>query len=234
MTTHRAWLDDEYEDETLTAVSEYTDNDGRRWWTFGMGGMGIGAEIVPGVSPQPGDRIRLWGRGFGYAVRGIAINQHVLRYETEDEISARFKREGEKMDRKRREEFEAAGRAELDAKYAALPPVFQRRLDKFRANNPEFRWKYEGYEMFCCEQAVAFATTLRSAEAIREFRELPYEEQRKRVPAMDDSHSGNTFGAACALAVWYLEQPENVVAAYGALAPLVGSKEYGCVPKEAP
>jgi hypothetical protein len=51
------------------------------------------------------------------------------------------------------------------------------------------------------------------------------------VPGFDDDHSGNTFGCSVKLALLSLEQPEGVVLIHGALSPLVGSKEYGCVPR---
>jgi hypothetical protein len=61
---------------------------------------------------------------------------------------------------------------------------------------------------------------------------LPYERQRKQMPAMSDQHSGNTFGAAVNLARLYLMWPDLVPEQYGALAPLVGSKDYGDIPPE--
>lgn len=223
----RAWADPEYEDEVLTEVLDGGDG----WWSLMMGSMGIGAPKRADHTPQVGERVRLWGRGIGYPVRGIAVGTVVLRYETEQEMRARFARESEAREREQRAAHEA-NRAQTEARVAALPEPFRRRIARFRANNPDFGWKYEGYELFVCEQAVVIANALQSPGAIRAWRELPWEAQRAAVPGLDDGHSGNTFGAACVLAHWYLTEPENVVREHGALAPLVGSVEYGEVSQE--
>lgn len=59
--------------------------------------------------------------------------------------------------------------------------------------------------MFCCEQAVVIADALKTPDAIDAWRALPWDEQVKAVP-IDDGHSGNTFGFACALAKAYLAE----------------------------
>jgi hypothetical protein len=217
----RAWDDEQYEDETLTDVT-----DGGDYWSLSMGGMGIAAPKRPGHTPQIGERVRLWGKGFGYPVRGIAVGDVVLRYETEREMRERFDREAAQREREQRAAYEAA-REQTEARVAALPEVLRRRIARFRANNPDFGWKYEGYELFVCEQAVVIADALKAPGAIQAWRDLPWEAQVAAVPGLDDGHSGNTFGAACVLAHWYLTQPENVVHQHGALSPLVGSDEYG-------
>lgn len=235
--SHRAFADAEYEDFELTEVTESGD-----WYDLRFDGMGIGLrkqydDAPPhGIVPKVGDIVREWGRGFGYPVRGMAFfngtEWRVAYYRTEQEDRDHSAALAIMAEAKREAEFERSGRAELDAKYAALPPIFQRRIDKFRANNPDFRWKYEGYEMFTCEQAVVIADALKTREAIEAWRDLSWEEQRRAVPGLSDDHNGNTFGAACVLAVLYLEHPEGVEQMHGALAPLVGSAEYGCVPRE--
>lgn len=240
MATHRAFSDSQYEDERLTAVTESADGFDLRFDSMGIGLAKQYDDDPPhGVVPKVGDVVRCWGRGFGYPVRGMAFfdgaaggeGWRVAYYRSEQEQQDHHAAWVLREQANRLAEFERSGRAELDAKYAALPAVFQHRIDKFRANNPDFRWKYEGYEMFTCEQAVVIADALKTPEALNAWRDLPYEAQRRAVPALSDDHSGNTFGAACSLAYWYLSLPENVVAMHGALAPLVGSEEYGCVPK---
>lgn len=200
----------------------------------------------PPMEPAPsvGNTLRLYGRGMGFPVRGILIGEDVPAgkalglvtwrtafYLTTEEHEAKRIADHAESERSQREQFEKEGRAKLDAQYDALPDLFKRRIDKFRANNPDFRWKYESYEMFCCTQAVAFADALKTVDALNAWRALDWKEQREQVPAMDDGHSGNTFGAACALAALYLSRPDDVVRLHGALAPLVGSEEYGCIPK---
>lgn len=140
-----------------------------------------------------------------------------------DEWSKNYEREQKK-------EFER-DKIKLDMDYSSLPDVFKRRIDKFRNNNPDFRWKYEKYEMFVCKQAYILAQTLRTPENVEMWSKKSYEEQMRLVPLFDKNHSGNTAGMATVLAYWYLKEPENVVKLHGALAALVGSEEYGCVPR---
>ncbi len=181
-----------------------------------------------GVVPKVGDTVRFYGRGVGSVVRGVTINGAVVYYRTSEEQEQHNREQAAAREQAERERFEK-DRASLDARYDALPQVFRERIDKFRNNNPDFRWKFESYEMFCCEQAVLFAAALKTGDAIRSFRQLPWDDQKRAVPGLSDDHSGNTFGCACSLAAYYVERPEGVVKSYGALAPLVGSKEYGCV-----
>lgn len=61
-----------------------------------------------------------------------------------------------------------------------------------------------GYNRFCCEQAIIIAEALRTNDKIVEFHKMNWDEQKKLVPGLDDGHSGNTFGAACKLAIAYL------------------------------
>lgn len=205
------------------------------------------------VVPKAGDLARFYGGGIGSIVRGVAIwsrDDSVWRpvfYRTEQQQQDRNHAELAASEAKQLHEFETKGRALLDADYEALPDVFQRRIDKFRANNPDFRWKYEGYEMFCCTEAVKLARHLGTIEAMHHYTSLATHEtfktdeerwnreweEQKAIDAaagLSDGHSGNTHGAAVALASWFLGQPENVVKMHGAMSPLVGSAEYGDVP----
>lgn len=174
-----------------------------------IGGSGFGIPDDGSFEPKPGALAILWGRGLGFPVRGIAIRNpgddqfHVAYYRTEREQREKDRQSSEAWKANQRAEFEA-NRAEHDADYDALPAIFKARIDRFREEKPDFRWESEPYEVFCLKQAVVFADALKTLEAVKEFRDLPYEEQRKRVPEMDDGHSGNTFSAACALAAVYL------------------------------
>lgn len=183
---------------------------------------------------HPGDEVRLWGRGLGWTVRGIAIGDLVIRYCTEAEQDTQDAIDREAAKAVRRAEFENS-RADSDAKYDALPEVFRQRIDRFRAGNPDFRWEFEAYEMVCCVDAVKIAEWCkvnRSAEdqswvsAVREFKDLPTAVLAEA--GIDEGHSGNTFGVACHLAVRYVLAPPSVVDAHGAMTPLVGCVEYGC------
>lgn len=60
------------------------------------------------------------------------------------------------------------------------------------------------YNIFCCEQAVVIAESLKTKEKIAEFFKLNYDIQKEMVPLLSDDHSGNTFGMSCKLAIAYL------------------------------
>ena len=222
--------DTEFKETVVKSVDE-----GEASYSIGLGSGGcIGLSKEHGVEPRVGDSIRLYGRGFGYTVRGIVINGRVAYYRTADEERERHAREVAESQRKKREQFEAEI-AKHDAAYDALPPIFRRRVDRFRASGPDWRWEYEPYEVFCCQEAVKIANAFRghehsdsAGEALDAFAKAGYEEQRKTVPDLSDQHSGNTFGASVRLAYWWLAEPENVVREHGVLSVLVGCEAYGC------
>jgi hypothetical protein len=220
----RAFDDPERWTPTITEVER--DGDG---WTIKMddGWNMFVYPFTPLHTPQPGDTITLWGRGIGYTVRGVAVDDIVYRYESEQEYRARFEREMAERDAKKRAEYER-DKPEHDLRIAALPAIFQERIHNFRRRRADFGWQHESYELFTCEQAVAFAEAFPDEDALTAFRDMSYEQQREACPAMDESHSGNTFGAAVFLANLYLTRPDLVPKAHGALCPLVGCDEYGC------
>lgn len=192
------------------------------------------------IVPAVGMPIRLYGKGIGHTVRGVFLEGVRVYYRTEAEQDEEHRRWCEDREKERRRDFEK-NQADLDRRYRQLPRAFRMRLDRFRANNPDFRWEYEPYELFCCEQAVVIAHALEECPGagatsyqgvFAEFRAMTWEQQKARVPGLADGHSGNTFGIACLLARLYLVRPEDVAGLHGALAPLVGSREYGCVPRE--
>lgn len=183
------------------------------------------------IEPGPGMTAKLYAKGFGYVVRGLEINGTTVFYRTEEEDRKKHEEEVKESKRKRLEEFDA-NREAADLRIAALPDIFRKRIAKFQGNNPDFRSEYEPYELFCCEQAVEIAKALKTKDAIEKFSSQKWEEQKAAVPALSSHHSGNTFGCAVQLAYLYLTRPEGVEQMYGALAPLVGSEEYGCVPRK--
>lgn len=193
--------------------------------------VGLNKKNCLRVIPHIGDTMRLYGDGLGSIIRGMDINGRECFYKTPEEQQVWNKKEVERLDREKKREYETEEKTDLDKQYAALPELFKRRIDKFRGNNPDFRWKYESYEMFVCTEAIKIVDALKTSEEIKRFMDLPYNKQKQLVN-FSDQHSGNTMGAAIALAFIYVTQPEGVVRLHGALAPLVGSKEYGCVPRD--
>lgn len=178
-------------------------------------------------TPFVGMKARFYGKGLGFSVRGLDLDGQEVFYKTVDEQEEEHRKW---IKDKEREDFDRFQRNKdaMDKRVAALPKVFQDRLAKFRANNPDFRWKYEEYELFTCEEAVKIAAHCKTVESVDTFHKAPWDHQKAVV---SDDHSGNTFGMACYLAKLSLAHPEGVVNLHGALAPLVGSEEYGCVPK---
>lgn len=186
-----------------------------------------------GKVPKEGDTITIMCKGslFGETY-GMKLNGETVFEFTDEQLEEKRLRWIEKNKREKLEKFEN-NKERMDADYESLPDFFKKRIDKFRENNPDFRVDYEDYEMFCCKEAIKIASSCKTPEKVKEFRELKtFEEQKAMVPDIDGGHSGNTFGCAISLAYHYLSNPENIVKHHGALAPLVGSKEYGDVPND--
>lgn len=194
----------------------------------GHDGWSIYCPRVEGTpDPVVGETLDLYGDGFGRPVRGIVVAGRPYRYETREEMKARFEQEAAAAKAEREAKFEAS-REETDRRIEALPEPFRARLYRFQMQGGrKFRTDFEGYELFACEQAVLIAATVPES-GLDEFRELPWEGQLAAVPGLSDGHSGNTFGCAVLLARVFLKSPELVQDVHGAMAPLVGCAEYGC------
>lgn len=191
------------------------------------GGLCLGCPKVDGLpDPQVGETIRCYGRGFGYAVRGIVVGGRVYRYQTVAEEQAQWERERQENERKAEEKL-AATVEETDKRIALLPTLLRERILKFQeSGGHSFRRDLEQYELFCCEQAALIAHALKTAEAIVKFHAAGWKEQLTLVPGLSDGHSGNTFGMACLLAKLLVAQSDDVTKVPGALSPIVGSDAY--------
>ncbi|PID52190.1 MAG: hypothetical protein CR972_02800 [Candidatus Moraniibacteriota bacterium] len=237
--------DKEFTDYVITSVntSSITTEDG---WSFYL-------DEKWGVSPRIGDIARFYGEGIGRSVRGLDINGVECFYSTKQDYQKQLRTKAEEHEKEMQEQFER-DRSNLDERFNKLPHIFQKRIEKFRKNNPDFRWKYEKYELFCCEQAIVIYNaintklqqeakddgltveqyqkkyTMRVKFLFHELSAMSFEEQKEVIPELEDNHSGNTFGTAMKLAFLYTFQPDSVAKLHGAMAPLVGSQEYGCVP----
>lgn len=179
------------------------------------------------IVPKTGMIARMYGKGLGYSVRGLFLDGKCVYYRTPEEEAKRHRQWVAEEEAKDRAEFEKQ-RESIDARYDALPECFRKRIDKFCDNNPEFRWKYESYELFVCEEAVKIAKALKTDKAIADWKKgNPFSDSRVDI---SHDHSGNTFGFAVLLAHFFVRgEEEKIIGWHGALAPLVGSKEYGCV-----
>jgi hypothetical protein len=188
------WITDtEFETKKIARV-EGSEQEG---WSVTMDdGWSLGVPSFGG-RPKKGDAITLWGRGIGYTVRGIAINGVIVRYETEGAERQRFDAEQRESERQRKWAYEQA-KPEDDRRIGALPPSLSAILREKLAKSPEFAWDHCGfaYNLYAFEQGVEIAKHLPDEAAIREFPHLPWKQQRKRVPTLDDGHSGGIFGTA--------------------------------------
>jgi len=210
-----------YEEGVITSVDPNATGDG--WYVTWDAGWTCGMPDK-GVEPKVGDVIRTYGR-IGRQFHGQALNGQVLWYKTQAEMDAEHRQWVDDLHARKRAEFEAR-KGDLDFDYAGLPPNFKLRIDRFRRANPDFRWEYEAYELFCCTEAVKIAERFGTVPAIDAWVSKPYAEQKADMPDLGDGHSGNTFGCAVGLAKLHLEHPERVALVHGAMAPLVGTADY--------
>lgn len=211
-------------------LTEVTENDHGFSLLASHSGFGLSREY--GVTPEVGDAVTLYTHR-GSMIRGLDLNGTPVFYKTHAELDEDHRHYVEAENRRRDEELEAQ-RDEREADFSALPEVFQRRIKWFRAHNPRFRQDFEPYEMSACLDAVRLAEWAASeadpGEAIREFQQATCESQREMVPQLAyDRHSDNSFGFAVRLAHHYVTEPENVYQEHGAMTPLVGCLDYGCV-----
>ena len=211
-------LDTQYQEYTIDRVKP--EDDGYEISADGWTVWCPSKEIMPHV----GDIIRLYGRGIGHFIRGIAINDQIVFHRTEDEDRLYHANIGSEHARKRRAET-MTKLPQLETDYLNLPTSFRARIARFRRVNGEFDVDFLAYELFVCQEAVKIADYCLVAVKVKEFHDWPYERQK---PVISDQHSGNTFGAACNLAYAYLTNPAILEEMHGALCPLDGCERYGC------
>ena len=259
---------DEYEHEHIVTEAKQDDNGNWNLSHEDGAGFGLSREQTGDREFKPGDEMRVitfqGSRIKGVYWRAAGESEwDTLWHYTDAEMSAKIAEERIGFQHKKAREF-AVDREKLDLAYEHLPEPFQRRIDKYRLNNPEFRASYEKYEMMCCEQGVLFAETALkkvgyewedehpNTDTVDEVtrqkaldwyewwanlnsKEQGYDsaQQSLEMPGLDHGHSGNTFGMSVRLGgLWLSGLTEGVIGHYGAMAPLVGSDEYGDVSRE--
>ena len=204
--------------------------------------MGIAWRLTATGTRQPLDGVlRLFGRGFGYVVRGIGLVERtaaspsmdriklvgLYRYQTPEEAEASHRARVVAANQQKQADWtaKASGTAK---RVAAMPEPLRQRFEFFM-RRPEWGWDFGFYELFCCEEAVKIHGALGTADAIKEFSAMGPGGQKSKVPGLAwDEHSGNTFGTAVKLAHCLASEPDLVPKMHGALCPLVGCAEYGC------
>ena len=219
--------DDQFEENTIDKVVPYDDG----YEIHFDDGMVFGINKTEGVEPVSGSSVRLYGKGIGYAIRGVFVDGKKVYYRTEEEEKEHGAEIAAKAKSERLATF-AEEKPKHDERIAKLPQPFQDRIQGFRERNPEFGPEFEGYELFACEQAVVIAQALDRADAIQEFANLDPEEQFKRVPGLSHDHTGNSMGFAMRMAYVFIDDPDDhkdfIRHFHGALCPLMGCDTYGC------
>ena len=173
------------------------------------------------IPPKAGDKVKLYCV-HSSLVRGVELNDVILYYKSDRQLEQERQEWLDNNVIEKQDRFEK-NKSQMDSDYESLPTVFKQRIDRFRKNNPDFRVDYEAYELFSCKEAVKIANACKTVKNIEKFKNG----ESSLVPNLDDGHSGNTFDCACYLARMYLESPDFVRTATGAMVHLVGSKDYG-------
>ncbi len=177
--------------------------------------------------PQVGEMVRYYGKGFGFPVRGVAVDDRVYYYESAQEYDTNLQIEREKKKSEDRRKW-IEGLPGVRARIAEMHPLFQQRVNAFMDYDDNWGPKFGAYEMMVCEQAEYIAATLETSEEIERVQKLGYNDQRLLLPDMEEGHSGNSASMSFRLAWLFLKHPELVPREHGALCALVGCKEYGC------
>lgn len=189
--------------------------------------MGFGLEDKFQVTPKVGDTIQLKTEGFS-TIAGVKLNGKILYEKTKADLDREHEEWKANDERKKKADFER-DKQKMDADYDALPYVFQKRIDRFRRNNPNFRWEMEPYVMFATKEAIKIIDKIKTLDEVIAFGKLDYKEQKKIVD-LDDGHSGGTFGEAMDLACTFKTNIHWVPFVHSSLARIGGCESVGCLP----
>lgn len=215
----------EIEAHILTDVRETTSG-----WEIGHDSAFLHIPKDSPIVPEVGMEAVYIG-GFGRPVRGLFINGVTVWYRTADQQQA-YMDDLVRQDQERQKvEFEEQ-RAALDADFADLPEPFQKWMQKFRDENPDYRWKIESYDMCIARDAVKIANAFETDDQLKTFSEWGWEQQNKAVPNLDKGHSGNTFGMAVRMARLYKLDHALVERFHSGMCMLAGCEGVGHKIKE--
>lgn len=178
----------------------------------------------PPCEIKAGTKLRLYGRGMGYSVRGISIlNENdewvVARYQTpKQEVESSWIQSQKRLEEnKKRAELERESR---DKRIANLPEPLQKRMAYFHKVENNFAAEGEEYELYIYEQAALFVKIADAAGmSIEDFNELDMDQKGKLIIEHDSQenfekmqgHSGNTYGCAMRIARILKENPESLI-----------------------
>jgi hypothetical protein len=193
-----------------------------------------------GYEPRVGDKFSRICAGWEKPLRGMLFTRyegphsdpnrgvdHLLWYRTSEEQSLFDENQKRRLKDEKRSRYEQKD-PKLAGMYAALPLIFQMRIDKFRANNPDFKEDFEAYELFVCTEAVKLVKHFENARAISTYQDMP-KDSRRQLEILAKGHNDNTITQACHLARFSILNPQAIVnTLHGSLSHIVGCAEYGC------
>lgn len=178
--------------------------------------------------PKEGDSVACRGT-LGGLEYGLKIRGQVVYDPTDEELEAERKKALEEHRMKQKAEFEK-NRAKHDAEYDSLPPIFKKRIDRLRKNNPDFRWSVEAYDIFACKEGIKIASKIKTLKDLKRFVDLGFEDQLKVVD-LDPGHSGGTFGQAKQIASCLIIGKEKYIPfIHSSLSVVSGCEVVGCTP----
>jgi len=186
--------DEEFEEYTLEHVTECGEN-GDSWDIEVDTGWHLQIEKAEGHTPEAGQVVRFYGKGIGYSVRGVDIEDFNYYYKTIKQHDEEHKKYSEDLKVERKKSHEE-NKDKYKAQYDGLPDVVKKRMDRLIKESPDTRYEWESYELYILTEAVKIFNALKTPEAIEKFHKDTFEAQKKAVPDLDEGHSGNTFGGA--------------------------------------
>jgi hypothetical protein len=150
--------------------------------------------------------------GLGNPWHGFMVNGKLKHYETPWERFAKRVRTLARIDRDRRETA-ARMTTWISEEYQKLHPTLQKRIDRFRSEDPSFRVDGEPYEMSILVTATALYNHLLPLveiggdpeRLVKNWQQLPREQQRQVPNIQLEHHSGFSFSAAMHMTVALLQ-----------------------------
>ena len=159
-------------------------------------------------------------RRVGYSINGIVC-------EDADPLAVHLRDAKDSLTRELKQ-VEAAMKdlAAKKERVKLLPVGLRERILRFRAANLDFVWRYEDYEMASSMEAARIAAKFKTDAEILAWSKLPWDEQKKQLPDMDERHCGNTFDFAILLARC-LVTGQDVSKLPPSITPMVGKGSFG-------
>jgi hypothetical protein len=115
-----------------------------------------GVTLREAIVPVVGKTLTLFGQ-WGRPIQGMAVDDEVIFYRTPEQAKEVHRRWVMDHEAQARRAF-LIKKPQMDAEYEKLDPLFQARIDRFRAEKgDEFRADSEGYEVYCLLQGQQIA-----------------------------------------------------------------------------